>query len=64
MGAAAARRKRFSRPVNIEPNPAGPAGQLYNLADDPGEKRNRWLTEPKTVERLDALGVNYRPLDR
>lgn len=50
----------FSRPVNIEPKPAGPAGQLYNLADDPGEKRNRWLAEPEIVERLGTLLSGYQ----
>jgi arylsulfatase A-like enzyme len=59
----------FSDPKHVEPTPGGPQGQLYNLADDPGETRNRWLDEPAVVERLSRLLAKYqsegrsRPLD-
>jgi arylsulfatase A-like enzyme len=33
----------------------GEVGQLYNLADDPGEKQNLWQKQPETVKRLSAL---------
>jgi arylsulfatase A len=33
----------------------GAVGQLYNLAEDPGERRNRFSSEPATVARLTAL---------
>jgi arylsulfatase A-like enzyme len=45
----------FSAPQSVEPAAGGPAGQLYDLAADPGETRNRWLDEPAVVERLESL---------
>jgi len=45
----------FSDPRTIEPEPGGPEGQLYNLADDPGETENLWQSEPATVARLSNL---------
>jgi arylsulfatase A len=50
----------FSEPKNVEPEPGGPTGQLYNLAEDAGETRNRWLDEPQTVERLTRLLDDYK----
>jgi arylsulfatase A len=50
----------FSEPKNVEPEPAGPRGQLYHLGDDPGETRNRWLDEPAIVERLSRLLADYQ----
>jgi arylsulfatase A len=35
--------------------PVGAAGQLYNLASDPGEKDNRYEHEPALVAELSAL---------
>jgi arylsulfatase A len=54
----------FSEPKNVEPEPGGPAGQLYNLAEDAGETRNRWLDEPQTVERLTRLLDDYKQRGR
>ena len=54
----------FSEPKNVEPTPGGPQGQLYNLAEDPGETRNRWLDEPATVERLTRLLTAYQQQGR
>ncbi|NQT15931.1 MAG: arylsulfatase [Planctomycetes bacterium] len=54
----------FTPPQKIEARPAGPAGQLYNLADDPAEKHNRYLDRPEIVRRLQALLDRYRTADR
>ena len=45
----------FSQPKREKPVPGGPKGQLYNLADDPGETTNLWLQEPEIVEQLTGL---------
>ena len=45
----------FTKPAKIKPAPGGPAGQLYNLADDPGEQRNLYAEHPEMVQRLTAL---------
>jgi arylsulfatase A len=50
----------FSEPKHVEPKPNGPQGQLYNLADDPREQNNRWLSEPQIVERLSRLLADYQ----
>ncbi|MEZ4700921.1 MAG: hypothetical protein R2834_11365 [Rhodothermales bacterium] len=39
----------FSAPKFETPVPGGPTGQLYNLDEDLGETRNRYLDEPATV---------------
>jgi arylsulfatase A-like enzyme len=38
----------------------GEVGQLYDLADDPGEKQNLWQKRPETVKRLSALLEKYQ----
>jgi hypothetical protein len=50
----------FSLPKNEEPEPKGPKGQLYNLADDLGETKNLWLDKPEIVERLTKLLERYK----
>jgi len=42
----------FSDPRRIEPGPGEPEGQLYNMANDPGETNNLYLEEPEIVNRL------------
>jgi arylsulfatase A-like enzyme len=42
----------FSEPRREEPQPNGPHGQLYNLADDPGETTNLWNEQPELVQQL------------
>ncbi len=42
----------FSTPKRVQPGPGDPAGQLYNLAKDPGEAMNLYDQEPKIVQRL------------
>jgi len=44
----------FSEPHRIEPGLGDPPGQLYNLADDPGETNNVYLQHPVIVDRLKA----------
>lgn len=44
----------FTKPSKIKPGPGDPAGQLYNLRDDPAEAHNRYLEQPETVARLKA----------
>lgn len=50
----------FSKPRDVKPAPGRPGGQLYNMADDPGEMQNLWRTRPDIVERLTAMLENYR----
>ena len=42
----------FSQPRRVQPTPDGPKGQLYDLADDPGETKNLYLEKPDIVRRL------------
>ena len=37
-----------------------PAGQLYDLDDDPGERTNLYARRPEVVKRLTALLERYR----
>jgi arylsulfatase A-like enzyme len=43
----------FSQPKTIKPGPGDPAGQLYNLRDDPAETTNLYLKHPEIVARLE-----------
>jgi len=42
----------FTDPAVIEPGPGEPPGQLYHLAEDPRERRNRFDDKPEIVQRL------------
>ena len=44
----------FTQPNKLKPGPGDPAGQLYNLRDDPAEAHNRYLENPEIVARLKA----------
>lgn len=44
----------FSKPRRIKPQPGEPTGQLYNLANDPGEKQNLWNENPELVKEMKA----------
>jgi arylsulfatase A-like enzyme len=46
--------------TRVKTSKSDPAGQLYNLADDPGEKNNRYDQEPETVTRMTALLHKYQ----
>ncbi len=44
----------FTKPARRRPEPGEPPGQLYNLADDPGETNNLYAAHPEIVKRLTA----------
>jgi arylsulfatase A-like enzyme len=50
----------FSDPKDVKPTKDGPQGQLYNLDDDPEEKKNLWLEKPDVVKRLTLLLEKYQ----
>ena len=50
----------FTRPAQIDPQPGGPDGQLYNLAEDPREQRDRFTEKPEVVTELKMLLERYR----
>jgi arylsulfatase A-like enzyme len=58
----------FSEPRAIPPKPGEPAGELYNLRNDPSEEENLWQAKPDVVKRLQAeldaarAGGRTRPL--
>src|SRR5262249_12408023 len=50
----------FTQPSPETPQPGRPKGQLYNLADDPGERKNVYTQHPENVQRLKELLEAYR----
>jgi len=44
----------FSRPSTVKPASGDPQGQLYHMAEDPGETNNLYLERPEVVARLQA----------
>jgi len=44
----------FTEPVTITPRAGEPAGELYNLRNDPREQRNLYASQPQVVARLTA----------
>ncbi len=42
----------FSKPKRVKPTKGGPRGQLYDLANDPGESNNVYLSHPEKVREL------------
>jgi len=54
----------FSKPKHRQPDPGEPVGQLYNMADDPGETTNLYSRHPEIVQRLttelEAIVANGR----
>lgn len=50
----------FSAPQKIEPKAGEPAGELYDLRQDPGETNNLYLREPARVAELSALLQQYQ----
>ena len=50
----------FSPPASVEQAPGGPAGQLYDLAKDPGEQYNLYQKYPDVVDRLSTLLEKYK----
>lgn len=49
----------FTKPSKVQPKPGEPAGQLYNLASDPGETKNLHAEEPEIVAQLTKLLEKY-----
>ena len=54
----------FTQPARVVPQGDQPGGQLYNLADDPGEQHNVWSDHPDVVKRLTVLLDQYRTSGR
>lgn len=50
----------FSEPQQYEPVPGEPAGQLYNLEDDPAEQQNLYNDYPEKVKELSQLLARIR----
>ena len=50
----------LTKPQTAEPNPGEPAGQLYDMENDPAETKNLWSQHPDVVERLTALLEKYK----
>ena len=42
----------FSAPRVVKPTAESPAGQLYNLKNDPSETENLWEKHPEVVARM------------
>ncbi len=53
----------WAPPAGSEPEPLTP-GQLYNMADDPGEERNLWTERADVVADLSNRMVHYRQTGR
>ena len=54
----------FTKPSNVDPQPGGPQGQLYNLDNDPAETTNLWPDTPEIVEELTAVLEGYQQAGR
>jgi arylsulfatase A-like enzyme len=50
----------FTLPATVKPQPGEPAGQLYNLQEDPGEKKNLYAAQGEIVDRLSKLLKKYQ----
>jgi len=50
----------FSEPRKLEAKPGEAEGQLYNLAQDPGEENNLYLKQPEMVKNLSGLLERYQ----
>lgn len=44
----------FTKPSTLEPASGDPEGQLYHIAEDPGETNNLYLERPEVVARLQS----------
>jgi arylsulfatase A-like enzyme len=54
----------FTAPATVKPQPDGPTGQLFNLADDPEEKTNLFQKKPEVVKELAYLLAKYKSTGR
>jgi len=50
----------FTHPRRIQPGPGEPAGQLYNLDQDPAEETNLYQDRPEVVRQLTDLLHKYQ----
>ena len=50
----------FSQPAVYKAKPGEPEGELFNVAEDPGEENNLYLKRPEIVNSLTALLDRYR----
>lgn len=50
----------FSKPRRVKPDPDGPRGQLYNLADDIAETENLYQKRPDVVKQLEQELIRVR----
>ena len=50
----------FTEPIMIEPHPGAPAGQLYDLEEDLGERVNLYDEYPEIVSQLDGMLEAYK----
>ncbi len=53
----------WAPPAGAEPDPLSP-GQLYNMAEDPGEEHNLWYERADIVADLSDQMVRYRQVGR
>ena len=58
------RQRRFFEAIHCEAQKGEPAGQLYNLKNDLGEKSNLYAKRPKIVKRLTAMLEKYKKENR
>ncbi len=49
----------FTEPAIVQPKPGEPAGQLYNLLEDPRETNNRYTEFPEKVKQLKKILIEY-----
>ena len=54
----------FSDPKQLDPEPGGPEGQLYDMESDPQEQKNLWSEQPDVVESLTAILTRYQESGR
>lgn len=54
----------FSTPHELQPVPGEPAGQLYNLKEDPDESENLYAQHPDIVDELTMLLEQYKSTGR
>lgn len=50
----------WTQPINQKPEAGKPAGQLYNMQEDPTESNNLWEKHPEVVAQLQTLLEKYK----
>ncbi len=54
----------FTPPAHYDPRPGEPAGELFDLADDPAEQNNLYRRRPDIVRQLKTLLEQYKAQGR